>query len=519
MISEEQNDQAIDQRDHSHQSQLASVGQIAAGIAHEVRNPLTAVKGFLQLLKEKSPDSYIDVAEMELNHALMTLENLLQVSKPDKEDESLCSFKISAELESILYLFQDQLYRVNLITDFQDVDSAIIYGKKNQLKKAFFNLFKNAFEAIPKQGAITVKQYIEDHNVHIVIQDTGVGIPKEKFPFIGTPFFTTKEDGTGMGLAQVFTVIYQHGGKIEVDSEENKGTTFHLIIPSEMVYKKDGVIHLDIDSSKGITLKEFFLNNRDIFEQQLLLEAVNVKEKIKEIHTIGSINLLENAHKLVLYIIENRRHDLMMFAKKEGEAWAKHSLTIAFKLEWIQAIRRVLWDFLYNFDRIQELEVNRDYFYTLERNINELIDQFLNSFFISYTKAKDDILHSHQQLINELTVPIVRFTSYISFLPLVGKVDKNRIKTIKDKVFGQVLQSEAHSFIIDLSKASFSGEAELLSFLKMIDGISMIGCRTIITGVGQKLVEQMMGNNLSFNNRTETYRTVNQALEQYYMKS
>ncbi|GGE34760.1 hypothetical protein GCM10011391_11730 [Pullulanibacillus camelliae] len=117
-----------------HLNQLASVGQIAAGIAHEVKNPLTAVKGFLQLLEREGQHHYIDIARSELDNALDTLNNLLQVSKPDLQDEDDQTFSLSIELESILNLFQDKMYEVEVITDFRHT-SAKILGKKSQFKK------------------------------------------------------------------------------------------------------------------------------------------------------------------------------------------------------------------------------------------------------------------------------------------------------------------------------------------------------------------------------------------------
>lgn len=512
------NDPMNNQISDVHIGQLASVGQIAAGIAHEVRNPLTSVKGFLQLLKEKSPDTYIDVAEAELNNALLTLENLLQVSKPDMEDELLSTFNLCAEIESILYLFQDQQYRVKLETNFENVDSAIVSGKRNQLKKTFFNLFKNAFEAIPDKGTIYVNQFIRDGYVYILVKDTGVGIPKDKCALLGTPFFTTKENGTGMGLTQVFTTIYQHGGRIEVDSEENVGTTFRIILPIDISHIQHGVVRLNIKNVESGNLKEYLLEKQDVFEQHLLSEAVNVRDKINEIHTIGNIDLLGNAQKLVLFIVENRRHELMMFAQKEGEAWAKHSLTIAFKLEWLQAIRRVLWNFLYNFDRIRGTETNREEFFTLEKNINDLIDQFLNSFFISYTNYKEEVLQSQQEIIEDLSVPIIPIIDSMCILPLIGKVDNDRMLGMKEKIFNQISQHKIMTLIMDFSGVAIIEEEAILYFLKILEGISMMGCKTVITGIRPECVNTMIDLNLTISDKAETYGTLNQALEKYLMR-
>jgi two-component system sporulation sensor kinase A len=209
---------------------LSYIGQISTGIIHEIKNPLTAVKGFLQMLKEEIDHQYIDIAFDELDNALNTLHNLLQVSKPDSSDEAYVLFNLCSEIESIITLFQDQFYRVQIITEFQDEDK-MICGKKNLIKKAFFNLIKNAFEAIEDEGTITLCHFVKSGCIHVKITDTGIGIPKDKIRILGTPFYSTKPDGTGMGLNHVFTTFHEHGASVEIDSHEGKGTTFLIKFP------------------------------------------------------------------------------------------------------------------------------------------------------------------------------------------------------------------------------------------------------------------------------------------------
>jgi two-component system sporulation sensor kinase A len=209
---------------------LASIGQIAAGIAHEVKNPLTSVKGFLQLLKETNAHPYLFTMESELEKAIDTLQNLLQVSKPNLHDEPIIEIDVCKELNSLMLLFQDKLYNIKIIMDNRDCDKHI-FGKKNLYLKAFFNLMKNAIEAMPSQGILRIEHYFQDEYVHVKISDTGVGIPKEKMNLLGTPFFSSKTEGTGLGLTQVFTTINDHNGQISVHSVVNQGTTFHLKLP------------------------------------------------------------------------------------------------------------------------------------------------------------------------------------------------------------------------------------------------------------------------------------------------
>ncbi|MDT8863053.1 ATP-binding protein [Alkalihalobacillus sp. MEB130] len=211
---------------------LASLGQTAASIVHEVKNPLTSVKGFLQLLKESQSHSYLDTMESELEKALETLQNLLLVSKPNLHDEPFVSIALGKELESLLFLFQEKLCNMKVELNVRDAERTVV-GKRSLLLKAFFNLIKNAIEAIPDKGMIEIEHYYENGWVHIKVRDTGVGIAEDKVKLLGTPFFTTKSDGTGLGVTQVFTTINEHGGGVSVQSVVGEGTIFHIRLPAE----------------------------------------------------------------------------------------------------------------------------------------------------------------------------------------------------------------------------------------------------------------------------------------------
>ncbi|WP_019413775.1 PAS domain-containing sensor histidine kinase [Paenisporosarcina sp. TG20] len=209
---------------------MVSIGEIAAGIVHEVKNPLTSVKGFLQLLKEKNPHPYIHAMESELEKAIDTLQNLLQVSKPDLYDEPIIEIDVCKELNSLIYLFQDKLYNIEIEMDIRDCDKHI-FGKKNLYLKAFFNLIKNALEAMPTKGKLRIEHYFQNDSVNVKVIDTGVGIPKDKINLLGNPFYSSKNNGTGLGLTQVFTTINNHGGQMTVHSKVGQGSTFHLKLP------------------------------------------------------------------------------------------------------------------------------------------------------------------------------------------------------------------------------------------------------------------------------------------------
>ncbi|RFU69461.1 STAS domain-containing protein [Peribacillus saganii] len=262
--------------------------------------------------------------------------------------------------------------------------------------------------------------------------------------------------------------------------------------------------------------KEYFKNNRKNFQEELLKEAVNVREKIKDILMIGNINLLENAHKLVMYTLGEEKEQLEDFARVEGISWASHNLTLAFKLEWVQAIRRTLWQFLqeYDIENQNQFEII-DFFYQLERKVNDGIDQFLNVFFLSYSEYKDKLIEAQRVLVENLSVPIIPITQKVCVLPLIGQIDSTRVHIIEEKALMEIGRLRIHSLIMDLSGIA-QMETEVIDHLiKIIDGANMMGCHCVITGLRPELVRKITRLGLSFENKAETKVSLQQALEDY----
>lgn len=261
-------------------------------------------------------------------------------------------------------------------------------------------------------------------------------------------------------------------------------------------------------------LKEYFQENKQEFECNLLEEAVNVKDKINDILRVGDIDLINNAHRLVFYVLEGREQELKAFAKQEGIAWATHSLALTFKLEWVQAIRRTIWKFVRDFNERMP-ETLKGHFFNLEKRVNSLIDQFLNTFFIEYSSYKDELFKAQRQLVENLSVPVIPITSTISILPLIGAVDSFRNSILEEKVLTEVGRLRIQTLIMDLSGIA-DMEAEVIDHLmKTIDGSSMMGCRTIITGLRADVVRKMLTLGIKFDKDIKTYGTLQQALKIY----
>lgn len=495
-------------------NRLASIGQIAAGIAHEVKNPLTAVKGFLQLLKKEAPHSYLDLAYGELENALSTMQNLLHVSKPDLENEPYVPINLCSELEALLYLFQDQSYRVKVETYFTN-EIVTIYGKKNQLKKAFFNLLKNAFEAIPGEGTIQIKYYISDQFITVYISDTGVGIPEEKTHLLGTPFFTSKSDGTGMGLTQVFSTIYEHDGKIHVNSQVGVGTAFTIEFPIKN-NEKIGLVKLSLTYVEKQKFEDFYLDNKEKFNDLLISQGQLLFERIKESTDVDESFVLQSAHQIVSFLNETNEQGLVLHAKEQGRNWAKLNLDLLLILEWFQMLRKLYWDFLYNY--YDHLDLSKKDFFQLERTVNYNLDSYTKHFSSSFSEYKNQLLRSQREMIDDLSVPVIPLTDSIAILPIVGTVDTLRAKHIQENVLKQIYQLKLTVIIIDLSAVAYMDTSVVGHLFKIVSGISIQGCKAVITGIRPEITNTMVELGVALYEKVETRGTLQQALEDYHPK-
>lgn len=213
---------------------LFLVGQLAAGLAHEIRNPLTSIKGFLQLIKADNPDNiYFDVMLAEIDRIDLITSELLLLAKPKFPPVTYLDIKLM--LEQVLALINTEaiLHNIQLIKRY-DNEPIWIEGNEEQIKQVFINIIKNAIEASPDSGQIII-EVIKEADVIVRVIDRGCGIPEEKIKKIGEPFYTTKEKGTGLGMMVSFNIIEDHRGKINVISKLNKGTTIDVRLP---IYKK-----------------------------------------------------------------------------------------------------------------------------------------------------------------------------------------------------------------------------------------------------------------------------------------
>lgn len=223
---------------------LAMLGTLAAGLAHEIKNPLGGIKGAAQLLRRDAHQvpvigQYTDIMIREVDRVNLLIEQLLDLSRPAQLN--LVSLNIHELLDDVL-LLEKQTVQEPRVTVRKNYDPSLppIRGDRAQLTQLFLNLVKNALQAMDGQGCLTITTRIEtDFHIReagrgrgkliwVDVEDDGPGIKEEDLPHIFSPFFTTKNNGTGLGLAICYRIIKEHGGLIRVESSAGKGASFKV---------------------------------------------------------------------------------------------------------------------------------------------------------------------------------------------------------------------------------------------------------------------------------------------------
>lgn len=213
---------------------LSVVGQLGAALAHEIRNPLTSVKGFLQLIDKKrtaEDGHYFDIVFSELHRIEEIIGEFLTTAKPHASDFKVCD--IRDILRQTVAVMQPEAHMHNIEIQLSNWDEAwLIRGDESKLKQVFVNVLKNAIESMAHGGVILVHaQTVSDVLVRIQITDQGCGIPSNLLTQLGNPFYTTKEKGTGLGLTVCSKILNEHQGDLQFVSESGQGTTALIQLP------------------------------------------------------------------------------------------------------------------------------------------------------------------------------------------------------------------------------------------------------------------------------------------------
>ncbi|WP_284644906.1 PAS domain-containing sensor histidine kinase [Paenibacillus silviterrae] len=228
-------EQAVEQelRELEH---LKTVSQLAASISHEVRNPLTVTRGFMQILKdstlnEEKRRQYFDLSLEELDRAERIITDYLTFAKPALEHYE--RLELNTELRHIVQVILPFASMENIAVELDPSEEELyVYGEGKKLHQALINVMKNGIEATPAGGSLTIRLKRIDGNSVLTIEDSGQGMDEEQLKKLGTPYYTTKDKGTGLGTMVAFSIFKAMEGEIKVESKLGRGTRFVLSFPT-----------------------------------------------------------------------------------------------------------------------------------------------------------------------------------------------------------------------------------------------------------------------------------------------
>ncbi|MCP1532456.1 signal transduction histidine kinase [Bacillus velezensis] len=220
-----------------HSEKMAVVSELAASVAHEVRNPLTVVRGFVQLLfsgeqlQDKSHSGYQKLVLSELDRAQTIITNYLDMAKQDDYEKE--KFDISLLVKETGSLMESYANFKSVTVTVRSEPDLYVFGDVKKLKQAFINLIKNSIEAVPSEnGRIEVSVQKQEEMILIQITDNGIGMSDEELQKLGKPYYTLKTNGTGLGLTVTFSIIQHHEGSVCFTSGEHSGTTASVRLPA-----------------------------------------------------------------------------------------------------------------------------------------------------------------------------------------------------------------------------------------------------------------------------------------------
>lgn len=218
---------------------LSMVGELAAGIAHEIRNPLTSLKGFAKIVKEsvETPQirQYLDIMLDEMDRINSIVNEFMFISKP-YENVNFQPVNLSKLMQHCIQFMEPQAILKSIKVHFYFEKEMIVVCDSNQIKQVLINLLQNAIEATENSGhhiAVTLEE-VGSNAIRIMIQDKGCGISESRHKRLFEPFYSTKEKGTGLGLLTCKRIIDLHQGSIDIESKQGEGTTIKIILPKHM---------------------------------------------------------------------------------------------------------------------------------------------------------------------------------------------------------------------------------------------------------------------------------------------
>ncbi len=213
---------------------LKAVATLAAGMAHEIKNPLSSIKTFTEYLPQKYDDpdfreKFARIVSQEVGKINDLVQRLLEFAKPPQPQKQ--PVRISQLIDETVELLHDRLLskHIEVARAYTQDDGLCV--DPGQMRQVFLNILLNSIDAMDPQGCISIATVAEDGHVDVIIADTGPGIPKKDLARVFDPFYTTKPDGTGLGLSVVHSIVQEHGGRVVLDSDIGRGTTVRIQLP------------------------------------------------------------------------------------------------------------------------------------------------------------------------------------------------------------------------------------------------------------------------------------------------
>ncbi|RXI98693.1 sensor histidine kinase [Anaerobacillus alkaliphilus] len=215
---------------------LRVVSQLAASVSHEVRNPLTVTRGFLQLLKDENIDTqkrrdYLNLSLQELDRAQTIITDYLTYARPS-EEINFIKLELWDEIEYVVKVMRPYALMFGVDIDSSDVKAGTIIGDTQKFRQCLINLTKNGIEAMPNGGKLSISANSSNKEVQILIKDTGIGMSQDQIEMVGVPYQSTKKTGTGLGTMVAINIIKSMNGTIEVTSMIGSGTNITLTFPN-----------------------------------------------------------------------------------------------------------------------------------------------------------------------------------------------------------------------------------------------------------------------------------------------